>query len=290
MSDVTTELAPITHRSPIVTPLVTTTCAPHQTLSPIRVGPLAREALPRDRPDGVVEAMVGVGDEAAVGEHAVLADLDQLERRHHHAEVQERAGADPDPRRAGSGDPHAGLEQRLRADLEPALAQRLEHVAVQRPADERLPAHELPMDPRAVPRQRVALVPAPLLHPQLERRASPRWRGSLGRRRAWRVAQSGADQSAVAAGLAGARRAASVAALADRGAVFAPIGPLRRRPSAAPLAAAGAFRTPLATSTRAGSSSARNGRCTTPPPRRPPPACRWRSRGRPRRRPRGRGR
>jgi hypothetical protein len=39
-SVVTTELAPITQRSPIVTPLVTTTLAPHQTLSPMRVGPL----------------------------------------------------------------------------------------------------------------------------------------------------------------------------------------------------------------------------------------------------------
>src|SRR5207302_5334462 len=40
MSSVTTEFAPITQRSPTVTPLVMTTCAPHQTLSPIRVGPL----------------------------------------------------------------------------------------------------------------------------------------------------------------------------------------------------------------------------------------------------------
>src|SRR4051812_46570787 len=39
-SVVTTLLAPITQRSPIVTPLVTTTFAPHQTLLPIRVGPL----------------------------------------------------------------------------------------------------------------------------------------------------------------------------------------------------------------------------------------------------------
>ena len=39
MSCVTTEFAPITQRSPIVTPLVTTTFAPHQTLSPIFVGP-----------------------------------------------------------------------------------------------------------------------------------------------------------------------------------------------------------------------------------------------------------
>src|SRR4051812_16111424 len=39
MSVVTTLLAPITQRSPIVTPLVTTTFAPHQTLSPMRVDP-----------------------------------------------------------------------------------------------------------------------------------------------------------------------------------------------------------------------------------------------------------
>ena len=36
----TTLFAPITQRSPMVTPLVTTTFAPHQTLSPTRVGPL----------------------------------------------------------------------------------------------------------------------------------------------------------------------------------------------------------------------------------------------------------
>src|SRR5205807_2228959 len=40
MSSVTTELAPITDRRPTVTPPVITTFAPHQTLSPTRVGPL----------------------------------------------------------------------------------------------------------------------------------------------------------------------------------------------------------------------------------------------------------
>src|SRR5439155_24912306 len=40
MSWVTTLFAPMTQRLPIVTPLVTTTFTPHQTLSPIRVGPL----------------------------------------------------------------------------------------------------------------------------------------------------------------------------------------------------------------------------------------------------------
>ena len=38
-SCVTTLLAPITQRSPIVTPLVTTTLAPSQQFAPIRVGP-----------------------------------------------------------------------------------------------------------------------------------------------------------------------------------------------------------------------------------------------------------
>ena len=53
----TTLFAPITQRSPIVTPVVTTTLAPHHTLSPIRVGPLAGETLPGDRLVGVVEAV-----------------------------------------------------------------------------------------------------------------------------------------------------------------------------------------------------------------------------------------
>ncbi len=92
----TTELAPITQRSPIVTPLVTTTCAPHQTLSPIRVGPLLVKPC-QGTGLRVVEAVVGVGDEAAVGEHAVLADLDQLGGGDHHPEVEERAR-----RRSGS--------------------------------------------------------------------------------------------------------------------------------------------------------------------------------------------
>ena len=39
MSLVTTLFAPITQRSPMVTPLVTTTFAPSQQFSPIRVGP-----------------------------------------------------------------------------------------------------------------------------------------------------------------------------------------------------------------------------------------------------------
>ena len=60
-------------------------------------------------------------------------------------------------------------------DLQPPLAQRLQHVAVHRPAHERFAAHELPVYPRAVPRQRAALIPAPLLRPQAQP-ASPRAR------------------------------------------------------------------------------------------------------------------
>ena len=98
MSVVTTLLAPITQRSPIVTPLVTTTFAPHQTLSPMVVGPLEVKPCQVIGCVGVVEAVVAVGDEAAVGEHAVLADLDQLDRRDLHAEVEEACR-----RRCGSG-------------------------------------------------------------------------------------------------------------------------------------------------------------------------------------------
>ncbi len=78
MSCVTTLLAPITQRSPMLTPLVTTTLAPSQQLSPMRVGPLRGEALPRDGPRGIVVAVARVAHEAAVGQHAVIADLDQL--------------------------------------------------------------------------------------------------------------------------------------------------------------------------------------------------------------------
>src|SRR3954453_21539492 len=138
--------------------------APHVVADPRR--PLRREPLPRDRPARVVEAVVAVGDEAAVGEHAVAADLDERGRGDHHADVEERPLADPHARRRGRRDPDVGLEQRARADLQAPVAQRLEHVAVDRPARERLAIGELPVDPRAVPGQRVALVPAPLLPPE----------------------------------------------------------------------------------------------------------------------------
>ena len=136
MSLLTTELAPMTQRSPIVTPLVTTTWAPHHTLSPIRVGPLL--VKPCQGTGGRGRRTDGwIGDETSVGEHAVVADLDELESCHHDSKVEEcaRRRCAPAPA-AGIGHPDAGLKERPVADLQPAVAQRLEHVAMERPAGE----------------------------------------------------------------------------------------------------------------------------------------------------------
>src|SRR6185295_18215734 len=70
------------------------------------------------------------------------------------------------PRRRRRRDPYVRLEQRAGADLEAPVAERLEHVAVDRPARERLALGQLPVDARAVPGQRAPLVPAPLLPPE----------------------------------------------------------------------------------------------------------------------------
>ena len=120
-SVVTTELAPITQRSPTVTPLVIDDvgAAPDVVADARRA--LGGESLPRDGPVGVVEAVVAVGHEAAVGEHAVGADLHQLDRGDLHAEVQERPLADADPPGVAAGEPDAGLEQDVLADLQPPV-------------------------------------------------------------------------------------------------------------------------------------------------------------------------
>ena len=79
---------------------------------------------------------------------------------------------------AGAVSQTSRLEQHVLAELQAAVEQHLEHVAVHRPAAEGAAARELVVDARAVPGQRVALVPAPLLRPELE----------VGRR-AWTVMQ-----------------------------------------------------------------------------------------------------
>src|SRR5262249_31420441 len=131
---------------------------------------LGLEALPRDRAGRIVEAVAAVADEATVGEHAVVADLYLLDARDHHPEVQEAALADRHPCIAGHRDPYAGLQQRARPDLQTALAQRLERVAVQRPAGVGPATGHLVGQPCAVPRAAGAPVPAPLLPPELRER------------------------------------------------------------------------------------------------------------------------
>jgi hypothetical protein len=65
MSLVTTELAPMTDRRPIRTPLVTTTLAPSHTLSSNTVGPFAARSLLGNRHDGIAEPVIPIGDVAA---------------------------------------------------------------------------------------------------------------------------------------------------------------------------------------------------------------------------------
>ena len=189
MSCVTTLLAPITQRSPMLTPLVTTTFAPSQQLSPIRVGPLLSKPCQVIGVSGSSKRWLGVGDEAAVGEHAVLADLDQLLGGDHHAHVQElpapiRTRALPGAviHTPGSSSTPAPTSRRPSRSASSTLPWT-------RPAHEGLAAHELPVDPRPVPGQRAALVPAPLLRPQAQPRArasapsAPLTAATLARRR-----------------------------------------------------------------------------------------------------------
>jgi hypothetical protein len=53
------------------------------------------------------------------------------------------------------------------ADFQAPVAERLQDVAVDRPAAERPPARKLAVDADAVPGERIALVPPPLLPPEL---------------------------------------------------------------------------------------------------------------------------
>ena len=71
--------------------------------------------------------------------------------------------------------PAAGLEQRPLADPQPALVERLQHLALDRVADEEAAAGGVAVDPQAAQPAVVALVPAPLRPPEPPpRRARPR--------------------------------------------------------------------------------------------------------------------
>ena len=148
-SRVTTELAPITQRSPTLTPLVTTQLTPNQQLAPISTGPFEVKPCSVIGCLGIVEAVAGVADEAAVGEHRVVADRDPLVGGDHRVAVEEAAGADLDPRLGRQGQPAAGLQQRPFADRQPPLVERLQHLALDRVADEEAAAGGVAVDPPA---------------------------------------------------------------------------------------------------------------------------------------------
>src|SRR5205807_3734262 len=115
--------------------------------------PLRREALPRHGALEVVEAVAAVRHKASICEHAVLADLDQLDGGKHDADVEEAAAADSNASCARCREPDVWLKQCVGPDLEASFAECLEDVAMHRPAHEGLTASELPINPGAVPRQ-----------------------------------------------------------------------------------------------------------------------------------------
>src|SRR5262245_38533702 len=108
--------------------------------------------------------MIGVADEAVVGEHDVIADLDQLDGGEHRVAVEEAAFADPHPRVGGERQPAAGLEQGAGADGKPPGVERLQHLSLDRIADEESRLGRVTIEPQAAAPAAVALVPAPL-HP-----------------------------------------------------------------------------------------------------------------------------
>src|SRR5918995_1067884 len=122
------------------------------------------EALPGDRFGRIVVAVIRVAYEAVVGEHHVVPDLDQLGRGEHRVAVQEASLADPDSCLRGERQPAARLEQRPFPDLEPPGVERLEHLTLDRVADEEASLRGVSIEPQAPPPAAIALIPAPL-HP-----------------------------------------------------------------------------------------------------------------------------
>ena len=175
MSWVTTLFAPITLRSPIVTPLVTTTFAPHQTLSPMRVGPLLVNPCHVIGLSGSSKRWF----ESVTKQPFANMQWSPISTRSPAAAVTPMFRNVPSPirmRASVRGEPDVRLEQRALRRSPGAPLERLEHVPVQGPADERPPLGKLAVDSQAVPGQRVALIPAPLLPPQssvLHRRSLP---------------------------------------------------------------------------------------------------------------------
>src|SRR5439155_12833531 len=112
------------------------------------------------------EAVRGVADEAAVGEHDVVADLDPLLCCQHHIAVQKAPLADLDAGLGGHREPAAGLEQAALADPKAPLVERLEQLALDREADEEAAASRVPSKAQPPQRSPIPLVPAALYPPQ----------------------------------------------------------------------------------------------------------------------------
>ena len=160
----TTELAPITQRSPIVTPLATTQLTPNQQLEPISTGPF--EVKPCQ-----VIGMVGSSKRCSASPtkqplaNIVWSPIETLLLGgDHRVAVEEAAGADLDLGLGRQRQPAARLQQRPFADPQPPLVERLEQLALDRVADEEAAAGGVAVDPPAAQQPAVALVPAPLRH------------------------------------------------------------------------------------------------------------------------------
>ncbi len=117
----TTLFAPTTQRSPIVTPLVTTTFAPSQTLSPIRVGPLESKPCQGTGRSGSSKRWL-----ASVTKHPLASmQCAPISTSSSAATITAMFRNVPSPirtlRLVADGDPHVRLEHRVLADLEPAV-------------------------------------------------------------------------------------------------------------------------------------------------------------------------
>src|SRR5690349_10582053 len=127
--------------------------------------PLRREALLGDRHVGIVEAVVGIADEAAIGEHRVVADLDRFQGRQHRVAVEEAAGADLDPSLRRQRQPAARLEQRSFADPQTPFVERLEDLALDRLAHVEAAACRVASQSPLPGKAAIALIPAALRQP-----------------------------------------------------------------------------------------------------------------------------
>ena len=111
--------------------------------------PARDEALFGDRLVGIVVAVVRVADEAVVGEHHVVADLDPLGGREHRVLVEKAAVPDLDLRARAQGQPAPRLQQGPLPYPQPPLVEGLEHLTLHGKADEGPRARHVAVDAKA---------------------------------------------------------------------------------------------------------------------------------------------